>query len=161
MPTVAILMPTYEPKPEHLRAAIDSVRAQTEQDWTLFIHDDASKADVRAMVESALADPRITFKKSERNIGIGGNWNACVHQTQSEFIQFVFQDDLLEPQYLTQALAALRAYPSAVFAASPHEYHFEGGESTHPMYEQLLHAQRAIAPGLHQGKDFLLRLLPH
>ena len=37
---IAILMPVYEPNPDHLREAIESVQSQTLQDWTLFIRDD-------------------------------------------------------------------------------------------------------------------------
>ena len=60
--TVNIYVPTYEPKPEHLRKALESIRTQTFQDWTALIHDDASPtANVREIAGPYLGDPRIVF----------------------------------------------------------------------------------------------------
>ena len=55
--TVNIFMPTFNPRADFVRAAVDALLAQTEQEWKLLIHDDASDIDVRAMVEPYLSDP--------------------------------------------------------------------------------------------------------
>jgi hypothetical protein len=54
-PPVSILMPVCDPTPQHLRAAIQSVEAQTRGDWQLCIADDASNnPEIRQIIVSAL-----------------------------------------------------------------------------------------------------------
>ncbi len=125
-PLISILLPTYEPHPEHLRAALDSLQNQTLLDWELLIHDDASSADVRAMIEPSMGDARITFKRSDRRLGIGGNWNACRKFGSAPFVQYLFQDDLWNPTYLQRASEILKRYDPIGFVATHHEYVFEG-----------------------------------
>src|SRR3989339_1808239 len=82
-PLYSVLMPPYEPHPQQLAEALDSLLAQTEPRWSLLIHDDASKKNVKSMIAHYLEDPRITFARSEKNLGIGGNWNACFFQAEA------------------------------------------------------------------------------
>ncbi|TSC80362.1 MAG: family 2 glycosyl transferase [Candidatus Peregrinibacteria bacterium Gr01-1014_25] len=154
-PRIAIAMPTYEPDPAHLRAAVESVRTQTERDWTLLVHDDASTADVRHMIEPYLADPRVTFVRSADRLGIGGNWNACVRRTPAPFFQFLFQDDAWEPHALTRALAAMDAHSSVGLVSLAHAYQFDDLSLRLPIYDDVLAAQRAIGSGFHRGVDVL------
>ncbi len=156
-PRVAILMPVYEPNAAHLRDAIDSVLAQTEKNWTLLIHDDASQADVQKMVESYLQDPHITFFRSSERLGIGGNWNATLKQanTQAPFVQYLFQDDAWDPGYLTRAIEALEKAPSAGMAVTQHRYQMEGNVTETDGYERVLALRKALKEGKHDGKAFL------
>lgn len=169
---IDIFIPTYEPNPAHLRAAIDSALAQTEKRWTMFIHDDASQIDVRAMIEKYLADPRITFERSEKRLGIGGNWNACLSrrseaETDSSahttpYIQFLFQDDLWEPLYLETMLKAFEKNPSAGFASADHRYQCDHGMEAAPHYESVrTFRKEKIAPGSHKGSELLRFWIDH
>ena len=45
LPTISVLMPVRDPRPEHLRAAIASVREQDFLRWQLCIADDGSDAE--------------------------------------------------------------------------------------------------------------------
>lgn len=155
-PIVHVLMPTYEPDPAHLRAAIDSLLAQTETRWKLFIHDDASKSGVAHKLAEHLHDPRITFRRSPRNLGIGGNWNACIAQAHAPYVQFLFQDDLWEPEYLRKAVAVMEAYPSVGFVSVDHRYRYEGGVGNDDAYERLrAYKKEHVSAGLHKGVEFL------
>jgi len=154
---VAIYMPAYEPKEAHIRAAVESILAQTNGDWTLLINDDASvREPTEAHIQSYLSDPRITFRKNPKNLGIGGNWNACWLQGTSEYVAFLFHDDLWEPQYLEKMTAALDRNPSAGFAAANHTYIQEGEIRTAPLYDELrAFMKEHIALGLHEHRSFL------
>lgn len=153
---VSILLPTYEPHPDHLRAAIESVRAQTESRWTLFIRDDASAADVYGMVAPFLGDTRITFERGNERRGIGGNWNACLEKATGPCVQYIFQDDRWDPHYLARAIAALESTPRAGFAVSDHAYLFEGSMPERPLYDALADKRRHVTAGEHIGGAFLL-----
>ncbi len=155
-------MPTYEPSPTHLKAAIESVLAQTETRWEMLIHDDASTIDVRAIVEPYLKDPRITFARSENRLGIGGNWNESLKmchgersRTTTPYIQLLFQDDTWHPHYLERALGILEAHPDIDFVSAAHEYRYEEGMKNNAVYEEVQRARSALQPGRHDGKEFL------
>lgn len=167
-PRVNILLPTYEPRSEHLCQAIASVVEQTEQHWTLFIHDDASRADVRSMVEPFLADTRIAFARGKERQGIGGNWNAAlqcndiVHtehghlHRSAPFVQYLFQDDCWEPLYLERALAVMHKHPDVGAVSAGHRYLFEGACVMRQQYEEIAAFRReCLAPGRHDGDAFL------
>ncbi|MDB4978118.1 MAG: glycosyl transferase family protein [Candidatus Peribacteria bacterium] len=78
---VSILVPTYEPDPAHLRQALDSILEQTFSNWTVLIQDDESASDVESMIQAYCKDPRFSFRRNAHRLGIGGNWNSCVHGT--------------------------------------------------------------------------------
>jgi glycosyltransferase involved in cell wall biosynthesis len=148
-------MPTYEPNPAHLRAAIECVLNQTEKSWELFIHDDASTADTRAMVEPFLHDKRITFVKSSERLGIGGNWNACLTLGRAANVQYLFQDDLWTAQYLETALKILDTFPDAGFVSVEHAYLCEAGMDA-SFYKAIRAFKREhVQPGIHSGRAFL------
>ncbi len=126
MSAVSVLIPTYEPKPDHLKAAIDSVLAQTFSDWELIIHDDASKSDVEAILRPFLKDSRIRFFRSPKNLGIGGNWNATMKKGSGHYVAYIFQDDLWHSDYLKRALEILEREPDVGFTAANHAYRMEG-----------------------------------
>ncbi|MBI2117366.1 glycosyltransferase [Candidatus Peregrinibacteria bacterium] len=175
---VQILLPTFEPRSDFLRAAVESVITQTETRWMLSIHDDASTIDVRTIVEPYLADPRITFARNPHRLGIGGNWNACLRQAlgpgtwdlgpvdshlpspqspaPSPYIQFLFQDDLWSFDYLERMCGILENHPTVGFVSGEHEYDCEEEIPTTPLYRALEETRRnLLAPGLHNGLSFL------
>jgi len=153
---VSVLLPTYEPNPAHLKAAIESVFAQTVSEWFLFIHDDASVSDVLAMVEPYADDPRIGFRRSDTRQGIGNNWNACIPYIDGSFAQFLFQDDTWNPHYLERALAAMEQDKSISMAATAHIYKNEGTKTLPAIYQEVEDAQARIRPGKHSGQTFVV-----
>lgn len=163
--TVSILMPTYESDPAYLKAAIECVLNQTHQDWTLMMRDDASTSDIHALVAPFLADPRITFVRNNERKGIGGNWNACLDSIRGEhscppyeYIQFFFQDDLWEPNYLEKSVAALEQH-NADLSFAGHEYMLQGEPEfcaqVEPTYAAITAARNLVTPGKHDAKKFL------
>jgi glycosyltransferase involved in cell wall biosynthesis len=154
---IDILVPTYEPKPKHLTAALDSLLAQTEKRWRVFIHDDASQADAAAIVEPYLSDPRFRFKKSSVRLGIGGNWNACLKEATAPYVLYLFQDDLWEPELLKRSLEVLEKHPSVGFVTVDHRYLCEGVDpEIAARYKELEEYRRQYAgEGPHEGKATL------
>lgn len=153
---VSVLMPTYEPNPEHLADSLNSLISQTHTDWSLLIHDDASKADVRSMIEPFLKDDRITFARSKNRLGIGGNWNVCLQAAKGPIVQFWFQDDTWDADYLKKGVEVLRQHPSVGIVSIEHRYSVEGKMETDTLYEELKKCKKQIVnPGVHEGKAFL------
>ena len=66
---INIFIPTYNPVAIQLQQAIDSILAQTCEDWTLLVHDDCSPQDPFPIVEPYLKDARITYRRSPVRLG--------------------------------------------------------------------------------------------
>lgn len=160
---IDVLIPTYNPKPAHLTAALRSLQSQSFRDWQALLHDDCSpNNETASIVEPFLADSRIRFVKSETRLGIGGNWNACLARTSAPLVAYLFQDDLWNPEYLQAAEKALREHPSAGFVSLEHAYKTEGGISIGPFYDAVhTFRETQISAGLHKGRELLRFWLRH
>jgi glycosyltransferase involved in cell wall biosynthesis len=102
-PLVSVVMPVYNPVPWMLVDAIESVLAQTYDNWELIIADDASTDDGIHMVIKDYAtkySDRIRSILGDRNSGISVNTNRAIAQAKGEYIAFFDHDDLLEPAAL-------------------------------------------------------------
>jgi len=157
MPSIDVLIPTYNPKPEHLTEALRSLQAQTNQDWAALIHDDCSPdMDVFATIQPFLSDKRFRFERSPVRLGIGGNWNACLKKTALPAIAFLFQDDVWHPTYLERAMAIFDGHQTVGIVCMDHEYIAEGDISTKPLYEHVRAFRRDnVTEGFHHGAALL------
>lgn len=155
-PIVDVLIPTFRPDPKHLKEALDGLLAQSFQNWQAFIHDDASNTDVASIVKPYLEDPRIIFKRSEKNLGIGGNWNACFQKSNLPIVAYLFQDDVWDPNYLEKSVSILNNNPSVGLVSMNHTYKLEEGVETPEDYIVLesIKKQR-LSAGFHEGGKYL------
>ncbi len=110
-PLISIVMPVYNTTKWMLIDAIESVCAQTYDNWELLIADDASEDDgVRDLaLRYAAADPgRIFALPSDINRGISANTNRALDAARGEYIAFFDHDDLLEPDALFAVVQGLQ-----------------------------------------------------
>ncbi len=96
-PLVSILVPTYKPLMSDFEAAIESVIAQTYENWELIIVDDGSKVpELTARIqEFAARDGRIRPILRKRNVGISGATNVAIDAARGKYVAFFDHDDLL------------------------------------------------------------------
>lgn len=100
---ISILVPLYNTPENFLREMIDSVLAQTYQNWELCLADgsDSSHKYVEEICKEYLGkDARIVFKKLEKNEGISGNTNQCYLLATGDYIGLFDHDDILHPSVL-------------------------------------------------------------
>lgn len=155
-PLIDIFVPTYEPDPILLNTTLDSIKHQTEKRFSVFINDDCSQIDVKALVKPYLADGRFTFTRSTKHLGIGGNWNACLSYGSAPYMQFLFQDDYWYTPYLQRCLEIFVQNPSVGFTSVDHMYEYEEETVNASIYESWRDLRRThLAPGLHSGMRFL------
>lgn len=107
MPTVSIMMPFLN-REATLSRAIQSVIAQTFQDWELIAVDDGS-TDRSVDVVQAFKDPRIRIVSHERNLGVAMARNTAVKASTGEFIALLDSDDEWLPNKLERQIGAMRA----------------------------------------------------
>lgn len=96
-PLVSVICPVYRPRLGDFLAAVDSVRAQTYQNWELLIVDDASRSPaLRALIKDLVAsDPRIRSARHATNKQISKATNRALKMARGDYIAFFDHDDLL------------------------------------------------------------------
>lgn len=88
-----------------LREAVESVLAQTEQDWRLLVFDDCYPSEEPEAYFSGLDDDRITYYRHKENIGISKNFNYALKVAKAPYCIMMGCDDRMLPEYLSTALA--------------------------------------------------------
>lgn len=95
MTRIAILMSTYNGE-KYLQQQIDSIRAQSFNDWELFIRDDGSRDNTVAIVnENTSKDPRIKYIDDvEHNLGPKKSFFKLLKNIEADYYFFCDQDDV-------------------------------------------------------------------
>ena len=111
VPLVSIICPVFRPAYGDFLAAVDSVRAQSYENWELLLVDDASgDAELTDMIRRlAAADARIRPTTLQQNGGISAASNVALRLAKGRFVAFFDHDDALEPAALEIMLRAQAA----------------------------------------------------
>lgn len=114
MPLFSVIIPTHG-RSTLLADAVDSVLAQSVQDFELIIVDDGSPEPVRVT-----EDTRIRLLRIESNGGPARARNLGVEASTGEILAFLDDDDVWVPERLSFAVEGLKRAPVAVCWQSPH-----------------------------------------
>jgi glycosyltransferase involved in cell wall biosynthesis len=109
-PRVAIAMATYDPPEDLLERQLDSIRAQTHENWVCVISDDCSRPERFAALERAIAgDERFVLCRSRRRLGFYRNFERALEllPRDAEYVAMADQDDDWYPGKLAALLGAL------------------------------------------------------
>jgi len=110
-PLVSVVMPVYNSE-KYLAEAIESILAQTFNDFELIIVDDASEDSSAAISRSyADRDRRIQCLQLERNMGAASARNAGLDAARGDFIAAMDADDVCLPERFRKQLDFLQAHP--------------------------------------------------
>ncbi|GAB3601091.1 glycosyltransferase family 2 protein [Microbacterium tumbae] len=89
-------------------AALDSLRAQTEQRWRAILIDDGSADDTGEIFAAAAADdPRFTAIRHPASVGLGAARNVGLALVDTEYLGFLDGDDELTPTALARLTGTL------------------------------------------------------
>ena len=100
---VSIVMPNYN-SAKYLKETIESVLAQTYQNWELLFVDDCSTDNSLEIVRS-YQDARIKILQNERNSGAAISRNYALREAKGKWIAFLDSDDLWTPNKLSEQIA--------------------------------------------------------
>ncbi|MGN0995883.1 MAG: glycosyltransferase family 2 protein [Candidatus Ventricola sp.] len=102
---VSIIVPCYN-SARYLSACVDSILAQSMQDFEALLIDDGSTDGTLALAQAlAAGDARLRVLHQE-NAGVSAARNLGLSQARGEWITFVDSDDLLTPDALATMLSA-------------------------------------------------------
>lgn len=136
-PTISILMPVYKPDYTFLQAAIESVKAQSYENWELCICDDGSdEKDLTLLLNNlSNSDPRIKFISNERNEHISRATNKAALLASGEYLGFLDQDDLLDIDALFEVADVLHRNPGIQFVYSDEDKISPNGQRYDPHFK--------------------------
>jgi len=112
MPIVSVVIPTRN-RPEWLKAAVDSVLAQTMPDFEIIIALNEATSEAAEMAHRLGADPRVEVIETAATTSPGAR-NSGMAAAQGEWIAFLDDDDIWLPPKLETQLAAARASGAGV-----------------------------------------------
>lgn len=136
-PLISIVMPTYNPNPDWLAEAIESVLAQIYPHWELCIADDASPDPaIRSVLESyATRDSRIKVVFREQNGHISAASNSALEIATGEWVALLDHDDLLPVHALFCVAEAVNSHPQARLIYSDEDKIDEEGRRRDPYFK--------------------------
>ena len=114
-PLISIVVPAYLTPERFLRQMLDSLLAQTYENWELCLANGSPEdPDMQTVLRSyAEMDRRIRYQDLKENLGIAENTNAAFAMAEGDFIALLDHDDLLAPNALYEIAAALEEHPEA------------------------------------------------
>lgn len=117
-PTVTIGMPVFNGEP-YIEETIDSILAQTYEDFELLIVDNRSTDGTFEICQAyAARDPRVRCVRHRQNYGVVHNFNTAFRLSSGRYFKWAASDDILSAEFLASAVPILDRDPSVVMVYS-------------------------------------------
>ncbi len=145
VPAVSVVVPCYNGG-RFIDQLLASLAQQTFRDFELIIVDDGSRAETRDKL--ATLDTSIRVIRQD-NAGPGAARNTGMAQARADIILALDCDDTLDPTYLEETVALMRASPGDVGFIFTHERM----TGLAPRHRAAL--LQAVRPALHQPRAVL------
>lgn len=106
---ISVLVPAYRTPEFFLKQMMESVLLQTYPYLELCIADGSGTDDSveNVVKEYQKKDPRVRYRRLEKNEGIAGNTNAAIEMASGEYLALFDHDDLLSPNALFEVASAI------------------------------------------------------
>jgi glycosyltransferase involved in cell wall biosynthesis len=121
-PLVSVIIPVYNGA-RFLRAALESVLAQTYRAFEVIVVDDGSVDESGAIAQSF---PEVHYIRQE-NQGVAAARNNGIDTARGEFFAFLDQDDLWTPEKLKVQIEYLLNQPDVGYTLTHQQYFLEPG----------------------------------
>lgn len=122
-PRWSVMIPAFNAERtigETLRSVL--VQALTQDDMQICVVDNLSTDRTLAVVERTVADAgmrgRVEILKNPSNLGMVGNFNACLRHSRGELIHLLHADDFIRSGFYTAVEARMRQHPEAEICAT-------------------------------------------
>jgi glycosyltransferase involved in cell wall biosynthesis len=128
-PLVSVIIPVYNGG-RHLRAALESVFAQTYRELEVIVVDDGSVDDSGVIAQSF---PEVRYVH-QPNQGVAAARNHGLEAARGEFFAFLDQDDLWTPEKLKLQMDYLLSHPDVGYTLTQQKYFLDPGTATLPSW---------------------------
>ena len=122
IPSVSVIVPMYKVE-RYIKKCVDSILAQTFQDFEIILVDDASPDGCVELCQKFYGDnEKVRLVRHEKNLGLGPARNTGMKHAVGKYIYFVDSDDLILPDALEKFFnVAERTNAQVVHAAGRYE----------------------------------------
>ena len=125
---ISVIMGIYNCAPT-LQEALDSLYAQTYQNFKIILCDDGSQDETFAIAEeNARLHPNVLVLRNERNMGLNHTLNHCLEYADTEYCARMDGDDISLPTRFEKEVAFLDSHPEYAIVSTPMIYFDENGE---------------------------------
>ncbi len=138
MPKLSIVIPAYKTPERYLKEMLNSILAQTYENWEICIADGspAGESCERVLKRYAEQDRRFKYVILGENKGISGNTNAAMDMAAGDFIVLADHDDTLPPHALYEVVKAINEHPEAdVIYSDEDKMDMDGGALFDPHFK--------------------------
>jgi glycosyltransferase involved in cell wall biosynthesis len=110
MPEVSVIICSRNPRLDYLRRTLEALRAQTllRDVWELLLVDNASKPALVSLLDISWHPKARHIAESE--VGVAPAYRRGINEASADLLVFVDDDNLLDPSYLSEALAISREW---------------------------------------------------
>lgn len=106
VPAVSVILTSYNQR-QWLRQSVDSVLAQTFEDWELILIDNGSTDGSVSIAEEYRRDPRVVVVRHDRNEPHTVISNDAVRRSRGRYVSFLYSDDYYLPAKLARQVPVL------------------------------------------------------
>lgn len=152
-PLISVVIPTLD-RPDYLRAALQSVLAQSYDNLEIIVQDNASAADPADLVEG-LDDPRIKYFRNATRLNQTENVISACMKARGRYVAILCDDDVWHPDFLCEMVAPLEANDDVVLAFCDHDIIDSAGRRDDAVTDKVtrtFHRHR-LRQGVHQPFD--------
>jgi glycosyltransferase involved in cell wall biosynthesis len=121
-PLVSVIIPVYNGA-RYLRAALESVFAQTYRPFEVIVVDDGSIDDSGDIAQSF---PEVRYVR-QKNQGVAAARNNAIDAARGEFFAFLDQDDLWTPEKLRLQVRHLLSHPDLGYTLTHQQFFLDPG----------------------------------
>ena len=152
MPTVDVLIPAYNAA-KYLAIAIESVMAQSFEDWQIVLVDDGSTDNTAEVLAPYIAKlgTRLKYIRQE-NRGLPAARNTAIRNSSSEFLALLDADDVWLPDRLQESLQPFANRPKVGLSYGLIARIDGEGKVFDTFAGNSAHAQGSIAPFIYMRR---------
>lgn len=113
---LAIIIPAF--KNDFLDKTLESLSRQSNQNFIVYIGDDASPYDLKSIVDEFSSKLNIVYKRFEDNLGsksLTKQWERCIELSNEDWVWLFSDDDLLSPSAIDSFYITLEKKPNSKF----------------------------------------------
>lgn len=125
MPFFSVVIPLYN-KEKFVADAVNSILAQTFQDFEIVIVEDCSTDDSLNIANGFLSE-KTRIIRHDVNKGLSASRNTGIKNASAEYIAFLDADDLWKPDYLEKIYELIARFPQAGLYATHYEQLYPNG----------------------------------
>ena len=124
---ISVIISLYN-KSATIAAALDSVLAQTYQDFEVVVVDDGSTDEGAAIVDG-YTDPHIRLIR-QANAGVSAARNRGIAEAKGEYVAFLDADDEWMPEFLEEIVSLQREFPTCRAQATSYIFSMYGNNTS-------------------------------